>query len=92
MAGVAGSRFDRAGERAATVKLAERAVRLDGDLADWSGADWMTIDARRSIEGAVRIHGEMLYAAWRSYDPNLLSNDAGDGWQIRLRHRRRAGP
>lgn len=68
-------------ERAATVTLAERAVRLDGDLADWAGADWMTIDARRGIEGAVRIHGDVLYAAWRTDDPKLLDNDAGDGWQ-----------
>jgi hypothetical protein len=68
-------------ERAATVTLADRALRLDGDLADWAGADWMTIDSRRGIEGAVQVHGDVLYAAWRSNDPNLLSNDAGDGWQ-----------
>jgi hypothetical protein len=68
-------------ERTATVTLAERAPRVDGDLADWAGADWMTIDPRRGIEGAVQIHGDVIFAAWRTDDPKLLSNDGGDGWQ-----------
>jgi hypothetical protein len=32
------------------------------------------------VHAAARVHDGTLYAAWRTDDPKLLANDAGDGW------------
>ncbi|MBA3939170.1 MAG: hypothetical protein H0X38_17115, partial [Planctomycetes bacterium] len=73
------------------VKLRAAAPVLDGKLDDWAGADWATIDRRTVtqgdwgarldlVQGAVAVHGDRLYAAWRNADGNLLRN-SGATWQ-----------
>ena len=76
-----------------TLKVAMRssAPTVDGDLSEWAGVDWATIDRRRIqegdwgsrtdlITGAVAVAGDRLYVAWRTGDGNLLRN-AGTTWQ-----------
>ena len=65
----------------ATILVDDRRLQLDGNLDDWSGAEWLTIDASRNLHGAVAIHGDYLCAAWKVSDPNLLANKASDGWR-----------
>ncbi len=67
--------------RQATVRLTERAPQVDGDAADWADADWVTIDRRLGIDAALQVHDKTLYAVWRTQEPHLPNNDAGDGWQ-----------
>ncbi|MFP4028045.1 MAG: hypothetical protein ACLFWL_09665 [Candidatus Brocadiia bacterium] len=67
-------------EKTGEIQLVDSAPKLDGQLDEWSDAAWMTIDAQLDVHAAVRVHEGMLYAAWRTDDPKLLANDAGDGW------------
>jgi hypothetical protein len=67
-------------ERTATVSLSDKAPVVDGSVGDWEGADWMPIYKRFDAYGAVKVHGDTLYAAWRTNTPELLKNDAADGW------------
>ncbi len=67
--------------RAMTVAVTDILPTVDGDLTDWGGADWVTIDPRRGIAGAVAVGGGRLYAAWRTRDPRLLNNNLADGWR-----------
>lgn len=59
------------------------APTLDGKLDDWAGAMWVVIDKRTAKIGnwgksaiessaSVRISGDRLYFAWKTYDPELL--------------------
>jgi len=70
-----------------TMKVAIRAAppKIDGNLDDWAGADWATIDQRITKVGdwgskpdvttaAVAVSGGRLYAAFRTNDPALLRN------------------
>ena len=61
---------------------------VDGDLADWAGATWVTIDVRRQQEGdwgrrdvrteaAVAVSGDRLYAAFRTGEADLLRSAGG---------------
>ncbi len=68
-------------EKTATVSLSDKAPTIDGSLDDWRGADWMAIYEPFDSYGAVRVCGDTLYAAWRTSTPDLLRNDAADGWQ-----------
>ena len=68
-------------ERTATVRIVDQAPQIDGDLTDWADAQWLAIDSRRDMEAALQVHGRTLYAAWRTAEPRVLNNDAGDGWQ-----------
>lgn len=63
----------------AVVHLRSVRPRLDGQLADWNGADWMTIDAARQIRAAMAVHGDTLYAAFDTNDANLLANSLSSG-------------
>ena len=67
-------------ERRATVPMSANAPTVDGDLSDWVGADWLSIQPRFEYEGALRVDAQNLYAAWRTPDAALLANDAADGW------------
>src|SRR6185369_7986436 len=69
---------------------------LDGKLEDWAGVQWAEIDARRTqsgdwgskldrITGAVCISGDKLYAAFHTFDSNLLKN-SGETWQTLFKH------
>ena len=49
---------------------------VDGQLNDWAGADWATIDA--STSAAVALSNETLFAAWKTGNPDLLSNAGGN--------------
>ena len=68
--------------RETTVPIAADAPELDGRLDDWAGADWLVVDRRLDIRATLRVAGDTLYAAWRTTDPNLLDNDAADGWRF----------
>jgi hypothetical protein len=50
--------------------LVRQAPEVDGDIDEWVG--WQAIDAHAA--GAVAVHGDTLYAAWRTDDPALLRN------------------
>lgn len=63
------------------VVIRKKPPELDGQLDDWPGAAMVTIDERRKIRGAMTVHGKTLYAAWETEDPELLNNNAPDGWQ-----------
>jgi hypothetical protein len=59
---------------------------MDGLPGDWTEADWVEIDRRRAganfnsnakpynLLGAVAVSGDLLYAAWDTRDPKLLTN------------------
>ena len=57
------------------------APTLDGKLDDWAGADWATIAARSTrstVDAAVAVSGDRLYAAFRTGDARLLSSNSGE--------------
>jgi hypothetical protein len=74
------------GQRSLRVALREQAPVVDGQLDDWEGADWATVDKRGvaayfdsksqpyDVSAAVAIAGEHLYAAFRTGDRDLLRN------------------
>ncbi|MES2454912.1 MAG: PA14 domain-containing protein [Bacteroidota bacterium] len=55
-----------------TIPILRAAPTIDGKLADWKESDFVPID--KSTSAAVAISGDRLYAAWKTDDPNLLSN------------------
>ncbi|MGE9291077.1 MAG: hypothetical protein ACQKBT_08810 [Puniceicoccales bacterium] len=69
-----------------TAQFIDRAPKIDGNLSDWSTADWVEIDKRGDganfnsnakpyhVLGAIRTDGRNLYAAWSTRDPDLLTN------------------
>jgi len=64
---------ERLGEQARktmVVSLLNTAPDIDGAVDEWVG--WQEIDARAA--GAVAVHGDKLYAAWRTGDPQLMQN------------------
>ena len=60
--------------------------RVDGNIDDWAGADWVEIDTRGAganfnsdakpynIRGALAASGDRLYAAWDTGEDKLLQN------------------
>jgi hypothetical protein len=68
------------------VALRAAAPAVDGNLDDWSGAEWVDVDKRGvaayfnspskpyDVTAAVAVAGDRLYAAFRTGDPNLLRN------------------
>ena len=58
---------------------------VDGNLDDWAGANWVTVDVRSKQQGdwgrteqktqaAVAVAGDRLYAAFKTGEPNTLAN------------------
>ena len=47
-------------------------LTVDGQLTEWQGAQWASIDTNTS--GSVAFTGDTLYAAWKTSDQKLLSN------------------
>ena len=68
-------------ETTLSVALTDRAPEVDGQLGEWGKADWVTVDGRTRVEGAMMVHKDTLYAAWRTEDPRLLNNDLSEGWR-----------
>jgi hypothetical protein len=75
----------RDGGKTLTVALTETAPTVDGDLKDWDGAAWVTIDERVTQVGdwghkkvatraAVRVAGGRLYAAFQTDEAKGLVN------------------
>ena len=74
--------------RVITVPLGSAAPTVDGDLSDWAGADWASVDERGTganfnsnskpyaVYASLRISGDRLYAAWRSNENDLAVNSA----------------
>jgi hypothetical protein len=66
--------------------LRRQAPVVDGDLADWVGADWVEIDKRGAganfnstakpynILGTLAVAGDRLYIAWDTSEAKLLQN------------------
>ena len=50
----------------------------DGKLLEWSNADWVVLDAKLGIEGAVAVDRDSLYLALRTGMPGLLNNVGDD--------------
>ncbi len=68
-----------------TVAIRQTPPTVNGKLDDWGGANWVTIDTRMTqvgdwgkqqtkTEAAIAICGDRLYAAFKTDDPNLLTN------------------
>ena len=68
-----------------TVALRAQAPKIDGEMADWSDANWVAIDLRQRQVGdwnrrvaltvaALAVSGDRLFAAFKTDDPNLLTN------------------
>jgi hypothetical protein len=58
---------------------------VDGNLDDWAGAGWVTVDVRakqtgdwsrieQKTQAAVAVAGDRLYAAFKTGEPNMLAN------------------
>ncbi|MBC7623751.1 MAG: hypothetical protein H7232_10220 [Aeromicrobium sp.] len=59
------------------VNMVDKAPVIDGQLNDWStGTSWARIDENASA--AVAVSATHLIAAWKTNDPDLLTNDGGD--------------
>lgn len=78
-------RADREGTGTLSVALKKSAPTVDGDLADWTDAAWVTIDSRTNQVGdwgheelktraALCVAGDRLYAAFKTGDAGLLRN------------------
>ena len=69
-----------------TVALPAQAPVVDGDLGEWPADDFVTVDtkwvgqlgggghAEKSVEAALAIAGDRLFAAFKADDANLLAN------------------
>lgn len=69
-----------------TVRLRPNAPVVDGKLDDWQGESWVVVDRKwvgglggwgseqNSVEAALAISGDRLYAAFKTDDANLLAN------------------
>ena len=79
------------GRERLNVILSDSSPTVDGKLEDWKDAEWVTIEenankrlqdaAGGKVEAAVRVAGDRLLVAYRTKEPNLLTN-AGDAWQV----------
>jgi hypothetical protein len=67
------------GKKEARIAIISNPPVIDGDLADWRGADWLEIDDRTSA--AFMIADGKLYAAWRTLHKDLIKNSGADPWQ-----------
>ncbi|MEI7927505.1 MAG: hypothetical protein WCH40_03075 [Verrucomicrobiales bacterium] len=67
------------GKKEAQVAIINKAPVVDGDLADWRGAEWLEIDSRTSA--ALMIAEGKLYAAWRTSHEDVIKNSGADPWQ-----------
>ncbi len=77
---------DAAQQKPLKVAIVQTAPVVDGKLDDWANAQWATVDTKwvgglggwgneqNSIEAALKISGERLYAAFKTDDANLLQN------------------
>ena len=80
----------RMGSDLRNVGITKKRIAVDGDLADWSDAQWVVVDARPGrlgdalgrVEAAVAISGERLYVAYRSRDKALLANTGESGQML----------
>jgi hypothetical protein len=77
------------GSDSLTVKIRPNPPTLDPSLADWSDAQWVTLDSRRTQEGkfgsvadtataAMAVSGDRLYAVFKTADTKLLRNTIDD--------------
>lgn len=69
-----------------TGTIRRTALTVDGKLNDWNGASWVEIDRRGAganfnsnaqpynIRGTIAVHGDRLYAAWKTNEKKLLIN------------------
>jgi hypothetical protein len=65
------------GRKSNVVELRDKGPKVDGDLADWpASTGWMTLDGRASA--AVLLTKDHLCAAWKTDDPEALSNGGGN--------------
>ena len=55
-----------------TVNLRAQAPQVDGKLDDWSGANWVQLDAKTSAAAAIA--GDTLYLAYKTGYRDLLNN------------------
>ncbi len=74
------------GDKVLKIAISAAPPIVDGNLDDWQGADWATIDKRGvaawfdsnskpyNVVAALRVSGDRLYAAFKTGDANLLNN------------------
>ena len=78
----------RAAPRQLAVPVSAPAPTVDGELADWAGAEWATVDERGTranfdsnskpytVQASLRLADGRLFAAWRSNEAGLCINSA----------------
>ncbi len=64
-----------------TVAITSEAPTVDGQIDEWKESDWVFVNDRMNIQGAVAVSGNTLYAAWNTENPELLNNSVSDGWK-----------
>lgn len=62
-----------------TVGMLNAAPAVDGDLSEWTKADWVTIDA--GTRAAVAVAGDRLVVAYHTTHADLLKNSGAEPWQ-----------
>ncbi len=72
-------RQKEAGRKSAVFPIADTPPEVDGDLADWEGAEWVAIDD--VTWAGLRVSGDTLYAAWKTAHRDLIRNAGADPWQ-----------
>lgn len=80
------ARLAKLGRDELLVRITAKPPVVDGKLDEWADDAWVTIDQRSerlggNLDGALRISGDRLYAAYRTKDAQLVAN-GGDAWQF----------
>ena len=77
---------DAVQQKPLSVVMTANAPVVDGKIDDWTGAQWAVVDSKwvgglggwggeqNSVEAAVKISGDRLFAAFKTDDANLLQN------------------
>jgi sugar lactone lactonase YvrE len=63
---------DKQTTKTLNVSLTNNLISVNGDLEDWKGAQWINIDPKTTA--AIAVSKGRLYIAYKTGDPNLLSN------------------
>ena len=63
------------------VELSDDAIDVDGDLNEWTADQFYVVDVNRGIEAAVELAVDRVYLAFKTQDPELLSNAATGGFE-----------
>lgn len=81
-------RMANTGIKRLNVSVSGKQPKVDGQLDDWSDAEWATVDQRGTaaffnsnskpynVSAAMKVAGDTLYLAWKTTEAELLANSA----------------